>query len=1064
MTQISQKYVLRFEQEILPLLNEGQAKAVGLIEGPVMVIAGPGTGKTQLLAARIANILHQTDTDPGAILCLTYTEAGTTAMRRRLIEFMGPEGYRIPVNTFHGFCNTVIQENPGLFGGYRDLYAITELDQRTLMKHLLDELPADHRLKRLKGDFYNDVSRLLGLFDTMKREAFSPEDISTAIDRYLEELPQRPGFFYTRKYKEFNAGDPKAAAIEEETRRMDDTRAAAFLLTEWQSRMQAAGWYDFNDMLRWVHDAFDSDEDLLRRYQERYLYMLVDEYQDTSGLQNRILYQLAGFWSDPNVFVVGDDDQAIYRFQGASMANILEFYERFRPQTVMLADNYRSTQVILDSAAALIDQNQLRLNKVLDLEKRLIARGAGDSVPSLPPRLLEFDASTSEEYFVASEIRNHLDRGVPAADIAVLYRNHAHAENLIRLCQQWGIPVNQQRKENILQDPFILGLLDVLRYLAGELHEPFSQEGLLVRILHFRYFGIPPLDIARLMHFMRVRQDQGGSSQAFRSPLRWRELITNRDLLRDAGVTDPSIILATAENLEFWLKQSHEWTVQTLFEKVLTRGGVLSTILSDPQKRRLLEMVTTFFDFVKSVTAADPTVGLDAVLDMVDEMIAGNIALPYVYHIGDPNGVPFSTVHSAKGLEWRKVFMIACSAKNWSGKSSNRGYKLPDTILPGAADEAQQAEEDERRLFFVGMTRAKEELCISYAKDQRNARTSRTSTQDLACKFMMELQDFAGLTIESVAIGETNKEIVLESLLHPLDINPGQLEEAWIREQVDGFVMSVTALNKYLSCPRAFYYENILRVPAARNMYMGYGSAVHGALEQLFTSNPALDGDVAAQLVAFFEKSLYHYRSHFTDVEYRNTLEHGRKQLPGYVEDLLPVWQQPEKVHIEKNIRNVEWEGYPIKGKLDKIEEYPDGVSIVDYKTGNPERGIRSLSPPDPSDPEDPGGDYWRQIVFYEMLVRADKGTGWKVKNGVMEFVEPMRNGRYVRRQLEVSDEDLQKVTAQMAFAYEGIRRMEFAKGCHSSGCAWCELMDRHILPESLTPGGADYDQSDDEG
>jgi DNA helicase-2/ATP-dependent DNA helicase PcrA len=449
---------------------------------------------------------------------------------------------------------------------------------------------------------------------------------------------------------------------------------------------------------------------------------------------------------------------------------------------------------------------------------------------------------------------------------------------------------------------------------------------------------------------------------------------------------------------------------------------------------------------------------MEALLDMLDEMVDGGIALPYVYHIGDPNGVPFSTVHSAKGLEWRKVFMIACSAKNWSGKSNNRGYKLPDTLLPGTSDEGQQAEEDERRLFFVGMTRAKEELFISYAKDQRNANSTGKSTQDLACKFMIELQDRAGMNIQTMSTGTAEKESVLETLLHPLDSNPGQLEEAWLSEQVSNFVMSVTALNKYLSCPRAFYYENILRVPAARNRFMGYGSAVHAALEHLFRANPGLTDDVAVQLVTYFERSLHQYRSHFTETEFRNTLEHGRQKLPGYVETLLPEWRKAQAVQLEKDIRNVEWEGFPIKGKLDKIEIFPDGISIVDYKTGSPERGMQKLKAPDPSNPYDPGGDYWRQIVFYEMLVRADKTSGWRVRSSVMEFVEPNSRGHYERRSLEVTEEDIHTVTAQMAEAYEGIRKLAFSRGCHDDRCTWCNLLDRHVLPDSLTPGGAGID------
>jgi DNA helicase II / ATP-dependent DNA helicase PcrA len=1049
MTHIPSQYLQRFETGILPGLNEHQRAAVDLIEGPVMVIAGPGTGKTQLLAARIGNILRLTDTDPREILCLTYTEAGTMAMRRRLIDFLGPEGHRVPVHTFHGFCNLVIQENPAVFGGYRDLQPLTELEKRRLLKELINGLEPDHPLRRLRGDYYYNVPRLAALFDLMKREGFSPELVQDAIDRYLEGLPIRDGYFYKRKYKEFQPGDPRQAEIDKETARMEETRVAAALLPRWQEALATAGRYDFSDMLRWVRDAFAAETDLLRVYQERFLYILVDEYQDTSGLQNGILYQLADFWEQPNLFVVGDDDQAIYRFQGASMSNILEFQRRYDPLAIMLTDNYRSSQRLLDAADALIRHNQERLNTALGLEKRLSARNEGVPQPGQPPRLLEFHSSTGEETWIAGQIRSLLDQGVPPTDIAVLYRNHRHAENLIRLCRRRGVAVSQQRQEDILQDPFILGLLEVLHYLAGEWRQPFSEEARLLRILHYRYFGIKPLDLARLLRYMQTLRQQEGE----RLP-RWRELLGKEEHLRKAGLDDLRRVQRVGEDLEYWLAHAPEWTIQTLFEHVLTRGGVLQAILEDPQKRRLLELVTTLFDHIKSECAAEPTLRLEELLARLDEMIEGKIALPYVHYIGEPDGVVFSTVHSAKGLEWNHVFLMACSAKHWSGRSGGKDFKLPDTLTRSDTANDEQMVEEERRLFFVAMTRARVSLHISYARDQKNASNRKTSSQDLAARFMNELLDSAGLALETLEPAPTDREETLEALLHPLDENPSLLEEAWLRRQVEQLSLSVTALNKYLSCPRAFYYENILRVPSARNRHMGYGSAVHAALENLFRRNPQLEGDVPAQTVDLFSAALQRFRSHFTDQEYVNTLEHGRKSLPLYVTGTLPRWRSAQKVELEVAVRDVEWQGFPINGKLDKIEHYPEGIMVVDYKTGNPANGKAKLKGPDPDDwRKDPGGDYWRQMVFYDLLLRSDRRQQGPLLAGVMEFVEPDAQGRIIREEVTASEEDRAIVSEQIAYAMEGIRELRFQQGCHDPACVWCQLVDHHILSESLSSG-----------
>jgi len=1060
MTRIAEQYLQRFEAQILPALNPAQRAAVDTIEGPVMVIAGPGTGKTQLLAARIGNILRLTDTDPREILCLTYTEAGTVAMRKRLIEFLGPEGHRVPVHTFHGFCNLVIQENPAVFGGYRDLEPLTELDQRSLLKELVNGLEPEHPLRRLRGDYYYNVPRLAALFDLMKREGFTPVQVHEAIDRYLESLPLREGFYYKRKYKDFQPGDPRQAEIDKETTRMEETRVAAALLPRWQEALARAGRYDFSDMLRWVQEAFATEPDLLRVYQERFLYILVDEYQDTSGLQNSILYQLVDFWPEPNLFVVGDDDQAIYRFQGASMSNILEFRDRFRPTAIMLTENYRSSQRILDAADALIGHNQERLNAVLGLEKQLTARSSQVPQPGAAPRLLDFHSSTGEEAWIAGRIRELLDEGVAAGEIAVLYRNHRHADNLLRLCRQRGIPVSQQRREDILADPFIQGILEVLRYLEGEMRQPFSEEARLVRILHFRYFGLRPLELARLMRYMQswYRSEETATRRPY-----WREVLGDAARLREAGLEDPRAVIRVSEDLEYWLAHVPEWTIQTLFERILTRGGVLQAILQDPQKRRLLELVTTLFDHIKAESATDPTLRLGELLRRLDEMIEGNIALPYVYYIGMPEGVPFSTVHSAKGLEWNHVFMMACSAKNWSGGRNSRDFKLPDTLLRSDAASEEQMVEEERRLFFVAMTRARKSLTISYARDQKNANTRKTGSQDLAARFFNELQDSAGLAMETLEPEPAEREQVLEALLHPLDENPSLLEEAWLREQVERLSLSVTALNKYLVCPRAFYYENILRVPAARNRFMGYGSAVHAALEGLFRRNPGLEGDVAAQTLDLFSAALQRYRSHFTDQEYENTLENGRRSLPEYVQEMLPRWRAARKTDLEVAIREVEWEGYPINGKLDKIEHYPEGIMVVDYKTGKPDNGRKKLKGPDRDDwRQDPGGDYWRQMVFYDLLIRADRRQEAPMLAGVMEFVEPDAKGQFVREELVVSEEDRAIVTEQIAYAMEGIRALRFQEGCHQSDCTWCQLLDHHILAESLSPGAGEEPESED--
>ncbi|HRI20276.1 MAG TPA: UvrD-helicase domain-containing protein, partial [Panacibacter sp.] len=250
-------------------LNEQQRLAVNTIEGPVMVIAGPGTGKTQILSARIGKILLDTDTLPENILCLTYTDAGVVAMRKRLLNFIGPDAYKVNLYTFHAFCNDVIQENLSLFEK-TVLDPISDLERIELFKELIDAFPKNHPLKRYRGDVYFEINNLKSLFSTMKREGWAPAFINEKIDEYLRDIETRDEFIYKRAYRQFKAGDKKQTKIDEEIEKIEKLRAAVNEFERFQQMMRKRNRYDFDDMINWVIKAFEENKALLSRYQEHY--------------------------------------------------------------------------------------------------------------------------------------------------------------------------------------------------------------------------------------------------------------------------------------------------------------------------------------------------------------------------------------------------------------------------------------------------------------------------------------------------------------------------------------------------------------------------------------------------------------------------------------------------------------------------------------------------------------------------------------------------------------------------------------------------------------------------
>ena len=437
-------------KEAYSTLNPEQRLAVDTIEGPVMVIAGPGTGKTQILSARIGKILNDTDALPENILCLTYTDAGVVAMRKRLLQFIGADAYKVNIYTFHAFCNDVIQDNLSLFEKTA-LDAISELESIELFTDLINGFAKDNPLKRYRGDVYYEINNLRNLFSTMKKEGWTPFYIHECIDHYLEDIETRDEFVYKKAYKQFKAGDVKQSKVDEEHAKMAKLRAAVDEYEKYQEMMRKRNRYDFDDMINWVIKAFENQLFLLQNYQEKFLYLLVDEYQDTSGTQNKIVVLLMAYWDVPNVFVVGDDDQSVYRFQGANVENMLAFAKRYESDLlkVVLTNNYRSTQPILDISKTLIERNQERLvNQIDGLSKDLLAANSKYQGIIELPILKEYNTQRDEMIDITLTVESLLKQGIQPGKIGIIYKENKYGEELATYFKLKQIPVYSKRNQN----------------------------------------------------------------------------------------------------------------------------------------------------------------------------------------------------------------------------------------------------------------------------------------------------------------------------------------------------------------------------------------------------------------------------------------------------------------------------------------------------------------------------------------------------------------------------------------------------------------------------------------
>jgi len=1034
-------------------LNDRQREAVDYIYGPVMVIAGPGTGKTEVLSMRIANLLRsEAQVQPHEILCLTYTEEATNSMRRRLVQIIGPAAHKVNIHTFHAFCNNVIQNNSEYFG-LRTLQPITDLERTEMLYKMLEELPQGHLLRKLSGNIYSDTGKLSRLFDIMKREYLSPQHISEGIDNYIRSLPEREAYIYKKAGKGYQKGDVKQNLVNEETRKMEGARAAALLFSTYETMMKEAGRYDFNDMIIWVLDAFNQNPALLQSYQERYQFILVDEFQDTNGSQNELLNHLTSFWDDPNIFVVGDDDQGVYEFQGARIRNIVDFYERYKEsiKIIVLPHNYRSSQQILDKAMASIQNNEQRLiNQLheLQLDKQIIAAADrfANGADSVKPVVKVYNNILQEEADIVLQVERLQQSGVALNNVAILYAQHKQAANIIALMERKGIPYNVKKPVNILKEPLVEQVLNVLAYLDEERKKTFDGEELLFELMHAPYFSIAPTDIAHLALYLQHSRKEKG-------PIRWRLLLSNPLLLESLGLASAKAMTRLGKCLDDWEQQQLSLPLPMLLEKIIHEGGIVAHLVRTTNHVWSIHLLHTFFEFVKDAYSRNAKIKPAALLQMINRMSDEGIELPVQRVIQNENGLHFYTAHSAKGNEFEYVFLIGCTKNFWEDKrGGNNEYRLPDTIT-ATEEDAQKTNKTEvaRRLFYVAITRAKKHLQISFAINDNLGKPLETSV------FVDEITTPEERDLQIVPSTELVK--FMELSIQPVpEVRIKMANAQWIERELQQFIVSATSLSKFLHCPLAFYYENILKVPFQKNDALAFGSAVHTTLERMFIDMKWNNGVFPTKdhVLGVFRSALFSEASSFTPVQLDRRLEQGAALLSDYYDHYVHSFHKD--VEIEFKVPRYLLNGVPVTGKIDKIELYGDTCKVIDYKTGDPDRSATPMTAP-PNDKEPLGGDYWRQMVFYKLLLENYEEKPRRVTLGMFDFIQKSKTGEYKQVVVPVYAQDEDVVRKQIKDVYTRIMNHEFDRGCGEETCHWCNFAKRYEL---IRPGKDEAVELDD--
>lgn len=1031
------------------MLNAAQQEAAMQIEGPVLVLAGPGTGKTTLLSHRILHILKHTDTLPEQILCMTFTDAGTIAMRQKLEKSMGSESYRVNIYTFHAFCNELIQRYSDYIG-HPELKAISELEQREIGRKLIDTFPLNHPLRRNRGMLYYDLPNLLKLFGWIKNEDKTPKDLEKLIQQYVDDLPNREEFCYQRNYKGFKKGDPKADKIQEEIQAMEKLKAAILSFPAFNEMMTDAQRFDFNDMILWVLQMLKQYEHIRFDIQERYQYILVDEFQDTNGAQYELVSILASYWQDnPNLFVVGDDDQSIYRFQGANVENIRKFVSTYEKhlKTVVLIENYRSSQPILNAAMQLIRHNSQRIAQGA-MSKQL---KASLNPSQLSVEVLECANPLHETAFVADRIKTLLSQGVKASEIAVIYRSHQQVERLrkfiLPILEEHHTALYLKKKENVLEHPDVIALRTLLEYLTLEAAYPGKGEHLLFKILHFECFGLNALTIAKFFSSAaKLRSKESGI--LVRTLLNEVGSDTNRNWGEILQNDEQKQLAHTAENLEKWVSEIHQLSTLGVIEKILHESGMIRlAVQSGSLASHRLQALQSFFDFAKEEVLRKQPCSIEQLVETLH--LLDEEALPIeretLFYRND--GINFLTVHGAKGLEFEHVFMIDCADDKWE-KRRNRG--LPFGLHKLFIEDELELMEEERRLFYVGMTRAKTHLYISYSEADLNEKKKERS------RFVSEVAETAGIELKEIHLEDEALIPLIAAELQPEPVIPESIIKAGFQDQfIKDYRLSVTHISAYLKCPVSFYYNHVLRIPAAMNDAMSFGNAMHHALEWFFKQYKGTNYTTlpsANDLVKVFEQQLDLQQHAFTRAQFVRRKEAGTAWLKQRFEQYHEEWEKDIPFETEKHLSQIVIQGIPVKGVIDKMVYQGDHVvRVIDFKTGKSDpanRRSKLARPKTDAREEDSfekryGGDYWRQLVFYKLLAEHDPLNKFSVSDGTIEFLEPDEE-KFVSEHLQITEEDQQLVLHQMQFVYQQLNAGNFSPGC--GDCEWCSFAGKHLI------------------
>lgn len=987
--------------------NSKQQQAIDILNGQVMLLAGPGTGKTFTVIHRIEKMLAD-GVEPSSILCLTFSDAAASEMRQRLIKKMGVVASAVDIYTYHSFCNDLIKTYPDKFEMTSGVKLITDAEKISIMKECIDDANLEFFVPS-RADRYFFTKNFISYVEKLKTQRVSKDEYMACIDTNPMLMP-RYKELESEIYEREQAGNTKNKTryneLEKIKTNIEKAKELWTLFELYSTKMINKNLIDFSDMINLVLTSFEEDSQFLSEVSNKYKYFLVDEYQDTNDLQNQIIFNLLDGNGEKNIFVVGDDDQIIYGFQGAKSDNIENFLTKYPNTTVIcLEENNRSTQTILDFSNLIVNQDENRLENNLyfkekyNISKKLTAKNPKIIVKDKKIKRIQFGEILQEFNYIVDDIKTLIESDfAPKTDedkidysqIAIISKKRAELQTFAELLKGKNIPFQIDEGKSI----FAIRSTILIYFYIKAMNNYLTSSDKLFGLLLSEPFKIDQQDYNKILEEKRLWKKDESS-----------DFIT---LMRNLnGWKNPEKITKFLETFDYLQDYASSNNLRNTVVEIINRTGLLTYFYKSGKNRSenlagIRKIISEATDFQNS----DSTKNLSDFVKYLDDCFENEIDINLDKDSVVQNAVQLMTYHGSKGREFEYVYLPNLISSNWEDFRMPGEYKLITEDVPDK--DAAQAKKDSEllKLLFVGITRAKHTLTISFADSNNGKAQQITKYLEPTANYDFDSEQF-----------ECSADDLTTEFYRSVSSDVFDNQKAFkneIEERVKSVVLSPSRLNDYLSCPRKFFYVKVLGIDVEEADWDGanFGTLIHSLLERAVKVAKESAYPTLEEILEKFRLGMDGMKFS-SEAKKEKYFKQGQKLLTNY----YPYFSQipiSRITDIEFSFYGVDVDGDFITGKIDRIEKNSDGTfELYDYKTGNysSEKKIA---------PNEEKQNYFNQLCFYKYAY--EKLTGNKVSKVGIIYVE--NHEKSVDKYL--TDDDMKYIETLIKDTYQNIKALKF--------------------------------------